>query len=466
MPIASSSIRFSGLIIFLIIFSFIGIVFFSNGVYLLCCLAAFYTILFVLWRNNRPGILIFSFLMQWAQVVAYVIWMNNADWDIEHLSRHAGIAVVTACVGLIIMCFVIAKGVASVPIPTKEELTAQAKRINEKKILLLYLFSTFFLGSIGLALGSSGGLAQILQTLASVKWIFFLLYGYVSWINKKNRTILGLMILFEFTTSLYSYFSTFKEVILMTIILALTFIRNINFRQFINAVLIVCMVGVLLLTWTSIKNNYRAYLNQGKRQQVVEVSRSDAFNKIIDEVTNLTWEDYQFSINLFLYRVQYIYHLSKTMDRVPDVLPHEYGKVWWGDISYVFMPRLFFPDKPIFEATKKTSKYTGIKYAGFKQGASFSLGYFADSYIEFGYLGMFLPLCFIALFVIFIYRRIYSFTKINILLRYAMINVALYDFTSFEADGLYLFGRLTLLFLVTWFLCKTVIPRLQDWLYK
>ncbi len=462
----TGKINFSGIIILLIILSCIGISFLINGVYLLCCWVSLFIILFVLYRNNRPGIIIFAFLTQWLQVVAYVIWMSIMGWDINHLSKHADIAIVESSIGLVIMSVIVALGIKSLPVPTLREFYEQAKLINEKKIFLLYLGSTLFLGSLGFVFGANSGFTQILLTFASLKWVFFLIYGYVSWINKKNRIILGLMILFEFTTSLYSYFSSFKEVMLFTIIMALTFIRNVNIRQVINGMLVVSVVGFFLLTWTSVKGDYRAFLNKGKRQQVIEVSRSEAFSKLVDEVSNLTWEDYQLSINLFLYRVQYIFHLAKTMDRVPAILPYEYGSVWWENVSYVLMPRLFFPDKPIFQATVKTNKYTGFNYSGLKQGSSFSLGYFADSFVDFGYVGMFVPLSLIALFVVFIYRSLYKFNKINILTRYALINVALYDFNTFEADGLFLFGRLVLLFLVTWFLCKAVFPRLQIWLYK
>ena len=45
------------------------------------------------------------------------------------------------------------------------------------------------------------------------------------------------------------------------------------------------------------------------------------------------------------------------------------------------MPRLLFPNKPIYQATIKTNKFTGKSYAGMEEGASFSLGYFADSYV-------------------------------------------------------------------------------------
>jgi hypothetical protein len=438
----------------------------DNGLYLMCTIATLYALLLILWRSDRPGILVFAFLMQWAQVAAFVVWMDVLGYDVNHLSPHGGIAVLMSCLGLVVMAAVLAQVIAKLPIPSREQFYRQARLINEKKILILYLASTLFLGGIGLVVSAGGGLAQIVMTFASLKWVFFLVYAYVSWINKKNRLILLAMILFEFLTALYSYFSSFKEVILITIILALTFIEKISFKQVVYSLLIAFFVGFLLITWTAIKADYRAYLNKGTRQQTVEVSRSEAFNKIGTKISNLGWKDYQLSMNLFLYRVQYIYHLARTMDRVPDILPHEFGGLWWDNISFVLEPRLFFPDKPRYEATQKTTKYTGINYAGYKQGASFSLGYFADSYIDFGYSGMFIPLAIIALFVGFIYRRFYKLTKLNILFRFALINIVLYEFISFEADGLFLFGRLLLMFLVFYTLGRTVLPILQRWLYK
>jgi hypothetical protein len=437
----------------------------NNGIYLFCCLLTLYSILLLLWRQNRPGILVFAFLMQWTQVVAFVIWMNVLDMDINRVSPHAGTAVILACLGIIIMAATLSRAIGPLRVPSDEELVRQARLINERKILILYLFSTFFLGGLGFVLGSSSGLFQILMTLSSLKWVFFLVYAYVCWINKKNRVILAVIILFEFSTALYSYFSTFKEVILFTIILALTFVRKVSLKQFLNGLCIIIFVGFLLITWTAIKGDYRKYLNGGSHQQVVGVSRDAAFNKIGEKIGTLHWQDYQNAMIVFLYRVQYILHLAKTMDRVPAVLPHEYGGLWWENISFVLVPRLFNPDKPIYEATKKTNKYTGIHYSGFKQGASFSLGYFADSYIDFGYVGMFFPLAMIALFVSFIYRSFYSL-KLNILFRYALINVALYEYTSFEADGLFLFGRLLLMFLVFYILGRSVLGPLQKWLYK
>jgi hypothetical protein len=450
----------------IMVITIVGVMFMKNPSYLACCLLTCYLMLYMLWRRARPGILVFALLMQWVQVVSYVFWMNDYGLDINQFSKHGGVAVLMGCLGLLVIAGVIARRVKALPIPSEKELFSQASLIDEKKILILYLISTFFLGGRGFAFGGNSGFFQILMTLASLKWVFFMVYGYVAWINKKNRLTLIIIIVFEFASGLYSYFSTFKEVIYFTIILSLTFIRHVSSKQVISGMLSAAALFFLLLTWTAIKGDYRKFLNQGSKQQIVEVSRSEAFGKIGEKVSSLTWDDYKRVIGLFLYRTQYILHLAKTMDRVPELLPHEFGGLWIGNIKFVLMPRLFFPDKPIYEATVKTNKYTGFHYSGYTQGASFSLGYFADSYIDFGYVGMFFPLALIGLFVGFIYRTLYGFKKINLLMRYAVINVCLIDFCSFESDGLFLFGRLLLLFLVYLFISKFVLGRLQRWLYK
>jgi hypothetical protein len=394
-----------------------------------------------------------------------VIWLNNANLDINYFSLHGSVALIEGCIGLLLMASVIGYGIRKLPVPSLNELKTEALKLNAGKILTLYLISTLFLNGLGYALGGVAGLDQVLGTLGSLKWLFFIVYGYVSWARKK-WLLLSLIIIFEFSTGLFSYFSTFKEVLLFTIILALTFVRRVSVKQFIVGMLIVTGLTAFFLTWTAIKGEYRAYLNKGTRQQVISVSRSEAFGKIQEELGNLNWDEYQQALNMLLYRVQYVQHLQLTMDRVPGVLPYEYGNLWKDNITFVLTPRILWPDKPVYEATVKTNKYTGKSYAGLKMGSSFSLGYFADSYIDFGFVGMFIPLALIAFYVLTIYRTFYNFKGLNLLFRYGVVNLVIYEFSDFESDGLFLFGRLTLMFLVFWLLCKFAFPPLQRWVYK
>ena len=462
----SGGIRLSGPIVFMMILSGAGVVFIDNGIYLFGCLISLYFIFFISWRTGRPGVIVLCMLTQWLQIAAFPVWMDVSGRDINFLSHHSDAAVLSSCLGLAIIALVIAMGINGLRIPTKLEFYTEARKINEKKILLLYLYSTLSLGSVGAVVGYNSGFFQIIQTLASLKWVFFLVYGYVSWINNKNRFILVLMIVFEFSTSLVSYFSNFKDVILITIILVLTFIRNVTFKQFMYSFLVSATLFFLLLTWTAIKSDYRLFLNKGSGQQEVSVGTGEALSNIGDQLANLKAEKLQVSASAFLYRLQYTYHMALVMDRVPEYMPHEFGKVWWENITYVVTPRILFPDKPIFDATIKTNKYTGMHFSGNQKGASFSLGYFTDSYIDFGFIGMYIPLILLAGFIVIIYRTFYKMKKLNILFRYALINVALYEFFAFESDGLYLFGRLLILYLAFSVLGRTIFPPLQRWLYK
>ena len=79
---------------------------------------------------------------------------------------------------------------------------------------------------------------------------------------------------------------------------------------------------------------------------------------------------------------------------------------------------------------------------------------------------MFIPLALIALYITFSYRTFFKMKHLNLFMRFGLINIVMHEFMTFEADGLNLFGRQTLMLLFFWTLSKTVLPRIQFWLYK
>jgi hypothetical protein len=70
----------------------------------------------------------------------------------------------------------------------------------------------------------------------------------------------------------------------------------------------------------------------------------------------------------------------------------------------VLTPRLLFPNKASIDDSARTEKYTGVQVSGTEQGTSISLGYVAESYIDFGVKGMFAPILLLGLFYGLIYR--------------------------------------------------------------
>jgi len=435
-----------------------------NGIFIFTCLATLMLILSLIWRYNRPGILVFAFILQWLQVITYIFWQNSKGQSM--LASNSAAALLVSCAGLFLMAVVIHFMIRNLEIPTLARLREQAEKINSRKLLLVYVLTTVFLTSVRFVFGNAGGADQLLVVFSSLKWVFFMTYGFMVWLRKKNVLIFIIIIGYEFASSLTSYFSSFKEVLLFAIIVALTFVTKIRPRQIIFGLIAIVLLGVLLLTWTAIKSDYRMYVNKGKREQVVSVKRSEAIGKMQSEVQDLTLNNYKLASNMILYRIQYLHNLNLSMERVPYLLPHQNGAVWWKNISFVLTPRVLFPNKGVYNASEKARLYTGLHYAGLKEGSSFSLGYFADSYVDFGYVGMFFPIALIGLFVGWIYRVFFKMSRLNVLFSYAIINICLYNFSSFEADGLFLFGRLLTNLIVYWVLAVTVFPMLQKWLYK
>ena len=94
------------------------------------------------------------------------------------------------------------------------------------------------------------------------------------------------------------------------------------------------------------------------------------------------------SVDQLLRRLTYVDFFAVVLTYVPSQMPHENGALFWDAVSRPFMPRLFFPDKEVIDDFVRSNLYTG-GVAAISEGTSISLGYVAESYIDFGAVGMF-----------------------------------------------------------------------------
>lgn len=243
----------------------------------------------------------------------------------------------------------------------------------------------------------------------------------------------------EFVLGFLSYFSDFKTVLFFLACVLLTFLVKVSLKQLVLAVVSVIFIAFMGITWTAIKGEYRSFLNQGSKTQTVQVSHGAAFDKLME----LTEQEKDTSASIsFFERIQYTWHLAKAMDHVPSVVPYQEGANWWESITYALTPRFFNPNKPKYEASKKATKYTGIQYLGASHNVSFSLGYFADSYVDFGYYGMFIPLFLLGLIYGITYYYFLRHSSNNFIFNYAVVGALFMEFTALEMDSTFLAGRL------------------------
>lgn len=446
----------------MVIVSILSLAYLRHGILILAGYLVFVIIITLTWKQYMLNVFTFIMLFHLAQVITYILFINSA-WhgDLNLLTSSSVRAYLAALTGIVFMCFVFNRVAYKNIQVSALEFEETIERINPKKVLQLYLI-LYFISNIlsGLAFGYAS-LTQIFLNIALLKWAGFVLLGFLSFRKKEYRIFFATAFILDFVSGFFSYFSTFKEVFFYTAIVAMTYITKISLSISIKGITAVFLLFFIAVVWTVVKGDYRSFLNEGSQQQVVTVSQNAAFGKLSDLLSIVNKETFAEGVGQFFYRLQYVYHLSKAMDHVPAEEPFQHGAVWRETVKFTTVPRFLNPDKGVYDASVKASRFTGIQYLGQASGVSFSLGYFADCYVDFGIPGMFAALALIA----FVWSKIFRFFLLkstgNIVINYAIAAAFFVQFCFFEMDGTFMFGRMFTTFIVFVFLKYTLFKRLE-----
>jgi hypothetical protein len=213
--------------------------------------------------------------------------------------------------------------------------------------------------------------------------------------------LLGIELVLGFT----GFFASFREPLMM---LVLVLLERFDSRKLRNWFLVGASVAAILvfgLLWLSIRATLRrsfeveelAQSRTARLGQVASLSRG-FFGSGVETMTK--------NLDFFVERLWAVYYPALAIARVPEVLPHEDGRILLGAVRHVLMPRLFFPNKASLPSdSEMVRKYSGVWVAGADEGTSIAFGYTAESYIDFGLPWMFLP----ALAFGFLMGRLYRF---------------------------------------------------------
>jgi hypothetical protein len=165
-------------------------------------------------------------------------------------------------------------------------------------------------------------------------------------------------------------------------------------------------------------------------------------------------------------RVSYIGFFGSVLSHVPAVEPHSDGELWLGAVTHVLTPRILFPDKKVLDDSARARRFTGMRLAGMESGTSIGIGYMAESYADFGSLGMYLPICALGLLMGSIYR-VCCRNKNSTLLGVAIGTTIIFaNVLSFEASNVKIVGSLVTLSLAYWALNSFFGTGLMRWLMK
>ena len=416
--------------------------FLNNGIYLAVGFVCLMLIAYNLQQPFKPSVFTIIFIYHFLQVSAWIWLSNYLGKDINYKSLNSGNAVLSGYIGLFFIFIPIIYYQNKIPSISKLNMQKHAHKLSIEKTFRVYVISFFVTNSLAAIALSISGLSQIIFSLINVKWFLFVLFGLQVLLKKKMKKEFYIFVAIEFFSGFFSYFSNFKTVLFFLAFLFMTFIVKIYLRQVIISFLVIIAAFFLGVFWSNVKDEYRGFLNQGSKSQTVQVSRNEALNKLIELSEKQDNSKFDEGVITFLDRIQYTYHIAKAMDYVPEKIPYQEGKNWGNSLEFALTPRLLNPNKPNYEASSKATKYTGISYAGAKQGVSVSLGYFADGYVDFGFVGMYFPLLVIGLIYGLSYFYFVKNSSNNFIFNYAVVAGMYMEFLAMEMDSTYLTGRL------------------------
>lgn len=416
----------------------------------------------LLWRPGESAILLITFVLSWIGASTAAFHANWLGLDVEDYSSYGAamrMASYLSLLGILALAIGIRAG-AGKPrsfdaINARMIVSRQPLRRWFKLYAAAWVFSFVTLTFAW----TIPGLSQIFLAVASVKWAFFFMLAYASFVagSMLNPFFLAAFCV-EFAMGIGGFFSDFKTVFLFTIFAAFASGLKLTLKtQAVLAGLFIVLVA-FGIAWSEVKEEYRRYVAEGQQEQVAKASYLQSIGELAVLVEGLDGPKLADGTTRLLKRLSYIEFFGLALNYVPLYLPHENGALLADAISRPFMPRIFFPDKAVIDDSLRTAYYTGgaIK-AG--QGTSISIGYMAEAYIDFGAAGMMAALVGLGCFFGLIYRFLLRNPEAGPLAGMALASAVLVNVGTLESSLTKSLASIIVSLLVAWAVAKYGVPR-------
>lgn len=414
----------------------------------------------LLWRPGESPILLFVFAFQWVQASTKLFHANWLGVDVPEIAAYGGqteLAIMLTLLGLSALALGMRLGAG----PWAPEDGAQVR----DTALGYDLKTWFYLYAVALAVATlaqtlasfAGGLSQPLLAVASLKWAFYWMLAYATFVRGNNLRYWLVAFGLEMLIATGAFFADFKTPLFFTLLAAIAARLRLSIKHYLGLLALGALTLSLGIVWTAIKFEYRDYVSDGKGQ-VVTVSYEERLTKIRDLVSQLDGSTLVEASDTMARRLAYVDFFSVVLDTVPATLPHEHGALWWDAITRPFMPRLFFPEKTEIHDSERTNYYTGLEMAGTEQHTSISIGYMGESYIDFGSIGMMVMILALGFLLGRYYRWMLRVDRSRVFLGMALATATIFGATYLESSITKVFGGLVVTMLVSWAILRLVAP--------
>lgn len=417
----------------------------------------------LLWRPGLSPVFAAIFVYQWLQVSTKIAIANASGVSVEDVNPFSGdisLAIALSLAGLVCFALGIASGLGREVLAGGKAFSGREGERTPQFWLKWYLLaSCVAFGAMYLA-ARMPGLSQPLLALASLKWAFFWMYTDAAFRRpQRNIWIWALAFTFELGLGLGHYFSTFKVALFFAAFGLLSSGIRLTPSRRIGLAVLGILTLCLAIVWTAVKNDQRSFLSGGEQAQVVTVGAIEGLSNFIELSGQLDVDALSDAAIGLAQRLSYVDFFGRVLTMVPEQIPHEWGALWRDAVSRPFMPRLFFPEKSVLDDSERTRYYTSLAVSGVEEGTSISLGYMAESYIDFGPWLMMVPIAALGWMLGRFYRGFMGLRCSNRLMLASLASVAVFQAAYFETSISKLFATLVVSMLASWMVARWLVPR-------
>ncbi len=368
----------------------------ENPVLTIACLFTLPVLFMLVWRPNEPPVMLVGLGFQWLQISLDVFYANFNGTSVEqsYLYMEIGKAIFLSLVGLLVIAAAIHFLMRRIPLKQHTGLHYEENQYSIPSLFRLYLiFAVVVTIIFPILYGIAPPLRTVFLGLSGLKWVTYFMLAYVVLVRRKYYSLLVTATSIEIVVGFSGFFSDFRVVFIVLFLAVITTGTRHKYFQWLQAILAVGMLVVLSIFWSAVKVEHRALISGGEAVQAVTISQEEKFNDLLDKARDMNWETFSEGADRLVNRIAYIKFFSEVVYRVPRHLEYENGAIWGNALRHILMPRILFPDKKSLNLeVSLVRKYSSALKPYTTSGTSASLGYMAESYIDFGPVLMFLPI--------------------------------------------------------------------------
>lgn len=355
-----------------------------------------------LWHVGAAPIMLLPVITQFAQIATPQVYANLSGVPIEEVSLYIGnltSATWFALAGLV--SFVVGLRVSQLGL--QEPISAlhyEAATLSPRKTFFFCCCVTALAAVFERLAEVSAGLTQAMLAASGIQWIGLFMLTCVCFAQQQGRIKYWLpIVVIEVIKGFTGFFGDFRLVFFVVLLGIASAAPRLRASTLLAGAVAAIWLIVISAWWSAIKTEYRDYVNQGGGGQVVLVSVEDRLIFLWDKLYNVSWNTMSDGFDRLARRLGYIDFLAATMRNVPAQIPHENGAQLSEAILHILQPRFLFPDKPpVPDDTELTERITGIAFSSTSgRDTSVSIGYFAELYLDFGYIGAVIASMFLGL---------------------------------------------------------------------